>query len=315
MYTWPGTPFNGDRYKFDSYLEVLTQQLRANNCLKIARDEEEIQQQQGSTSSSNASLSASSTTTTRSTTNTVISSTTTVPPTTESYNAQLKIAEHERKSELGLAIICMSVIPIISNKINNLPHLTCHLAYSFLKTTYGSKLTVAEMTYIDKLIEKKMENETAETYIENFKSLHLRSGIVGTVDDKTRMLFRLIKNFERDGIFSDSIKLAYFTEKDFDQTVELIIKEDERNRATKNIKEDMNKVNFQDSIEPNIPTILRINSNYNNNDNETTNPLRENTLHNSKRNFNNNSPRENSPYNNRNNNYDNNKFNNNKRNN
>ena len=46
MYTWPGTPFNGDRYKFEEYLEVLTQQLRANNCLKIAKNEEEPQQQQ-----------------------------------------------------------------------------------------------------------------------------------------------------------------------------------------------------------------------------------------------------------------------------
>ena len=46
MYTWPGTLFNGDRYKFENYLEVLTQQLRANNCLKIAKNEEETQQQQ-----------------------------------------------------------------------------------------------------------------------------------------------------------------------------------------------------------------------------------------------------------------------------
>ena len=64
------------------------------------------------------------------------------------------MVELERKSELGLAIIWMSVIPIISNKMNNIPQLTCYLAYSFLKTTYGSRLTVAEMTYIDKSVEK-----------------------------------------------------------------------------------------------------------------------------------------------------------------
>ena len=71
-----------------------------------------------------------------------------------------------------------------------------------------------------------MENETAETYIANIKSLHLklRSGIVGTVNDETNMLFRLIKIFEGDGLFTDSIQLAYFTEKDFDQTVEVIIR-------------------------------------------------------------------------------------------
>ena len=46
MYTWPGAPFNGDRYKSDNYLEVLTQQLRENSCLKIAKNEEEPQQQQ-----------------------------------------------------------------------------------------------------------------------------------------------------------------------------------------------------------------------------------------------------------------------------
>ena len=133
----------------------------------------------------------------------------------------------------------MSVIPIISSKINKIPNITCHLA------TYGRKLTVAEMTYIEKMIEKKMEHETAETYIENFKSLYFRSGILGSPDDKTRVLFRLLKNFERDNLFSDSIKLAYFTDKNFDQTVELIIKEDEKNRATKRIKEDSNKVNFK----------------------------------------------------------------------
>ena len=144
----------------------------------------------------------------------------------------------------------MSVIPIISSKINKIPNITCHLA------TYGRKLTVAEMTYIEKMIEKKMEHETAETYIENFKSLYFRSGILGSPDDKTRMLFRLLKNFERDNLFSDSIKLAYFTDKDFDQTVELIIKEDEKDRATKGIKEDSNKVNFQVNTEPNIATTI-----------------------------------------------------------
>ena len=29
------------------------------------------------------------------------------------------------------------------------------------------------MTYIDKIIEKKTEYESAETYIENYKSLHI----------------------------------------------------------------------------------------------------------------------------------------------
>ena len=41
-------------------------------------------------------------------------------------------------------------------------------------------------------------------------------------------------------MFIDSRKLAYFTDKGFDETVELIIKEDERNRATKGLKEDSN---------------------------------------------------------------------------
>ena len=79
-------------------------------------------------------------------------------------------------------------------------------------------------------------------------------------------------------------------------TVELIIKEDEKNRATKSVKEDSNKVNFQDNIEPNIATILRINNNYDNNNIGTSNPLlKQNTMHNSKRNFSNNYIRENSP--------------------
>ena len=79
-------------------------------------------------------------------------------------------------------------------------------------------------------------------------------------------------------------------------TVELIIKEDEKNRATKSIKEDSNKVNFQDNIEPNIATILRINNNCQNNNIGTSNQLlKQNTMHNSKRNFSNNYIRENSP--------------------
>ena len=308
VYTWPGTPFNGDRYKFEEYLEVLTQQLRANNCLKIAKNEEEPQQQQQQQggSSTNASLSSNSTST-RSTINAVVSSRTTVPPTTSDLqNTHLKIAEHERR----LAIICMSVIPIISSKINNPTNVTCHIAYNYVKSTYGCKLIVAEMTYIDQLIEKKMENETAETYIENFKSLHLRSGIVGSPEDKTRMLARLLKNFQRDHLFIDIRKLAYFTDKGFDETVELIIEEDKRNKATKGFKEHSNKVNFQDNTEPNITTILRVNSDYEDNNVEASNPPKQNTMQNSKRNFNNNYTRENSPYATKNNNYGNNKRNN-----
>ena len=76
----------------------------------------------------------------------------------------------------------MGVIPIISSKINNIPNIICHLAYSSLKTTHGSKLTVAEMTYIDKMIEKKMEHETSETYVGIFKSLYLRSSILRSQD-------------------------------------------------------------------------------------------------------------------------------------
>ena len=88
MYTWPGTLFNGDRYKFENYLEVLTQQLRANNCLKIAKNEEEPQQQQQQQqhggNSPNASLSSNSTST-RSTINAVISSKATIIPTRTDY--------------------------------------------------------------------------------------------------------------------------------------------------------------------------------------------------------------------------------------
>ena len=106
--------------------------------------------------SSNASLSSDSTaSSTRSASNTVTASTAITTPAASDHNTQLKMAGQERKSELGSAIICMSVIPIISKKINDIPHLTCHFTYSFLKTTYGSKLTVAKMTYIDKLWKTK----------------------------------------------------------------------------------------------------------------------------------------------------------------
>ena len=86
---------------------MLTQQLRANNCLEIAKNEEETQQQQQQQqhggNSSNASMSSNSTST-GFTINAVISSIAAITPTTpDLQNAQLKIAEHERKSEFGLA--------------------------------------------------------------------------------------------------------------------------------------------------------------------------------------------------------------------
>ena len=92
MYTWPGTLFDGGRYKFENYLEVHTQQLHAYNCLKIAKNEEEPQQH-GGNSSPNASLSSNSTSI-RSTINAILSSTNNITPTTtDSQNTQLKIAE------------------------------------------------------------------------------------------------------------------------------------------------------------------------------------------------------------------------------
>ena len=45
------------------------------------------------------------------------STATITPTTTDLQNTQLKMAEHERKSELGLAIICMSVLPSVPKKV------------------------------------------------------------------------------------------------------------------------------------------------------------------------------------------------------
>ena len=59
---------------------------------------------------------------------------------------------------------------------------TCKSAFSILETTYGGNLTVAEMAFIENLLDKKKDNsETAENFIENWIQLSLQAGITQSV--------------------------------------------------------------------------------------------------------------------------------------
>ena len=76
----------------------------------------------------------------------------------------------------------MSITKPVLNKIN--AHTTnCREAYLILENTYGGNLTVAEMAFLDNMLDKKKETtESAETFIENWIQLSLQTGITRTIE-------------------------------------------------------------------------------------------------------------------------------------
>ena len=71
-------------------------------------------------------------------------------------------------------------------------------AYEFLNNQYGGILTVAEVAYLEKELEKwKNTDESAEVFIENLKQLSSQLGITRSAENDTRQLAKLIKLFER----------------------------------------------------------------------------------------------------------------------
>lgn len=230
MFKWPYEKYEGNKSEFrDPYLEQLKQQLRAGNCYRIATGEEKE----------------------------------VIDANVEDLNGidlklQEKTAEWERRNMLGFAIISMSISSTILNKINKDSISTCHGAYKFLETKYGGKLSVAEMAHIDRLLDRKIGiNESAETFIEKWLQLHLQSGIERNEINDVRLLARLTKLFEDDGKFINVIKLCYLTNKDLEETIQLIIKEDEKDKIAGKINEDNNKVKFKEKDKEELPSIMK----------------------------------------------------------
>ena len=91
-------------------------------------------------------------------------------------------------SSFGIALISMSITKPVLNKINALTT-NCREAYLILENTYGGNLTVAEMAFLDNMLDKKKETtESAETFIENWIQLSLQTGITRTKENDTRQL-------------------------------------------------------------------------------------------------------------------------------
>ena len=256
MLRWTHKVFDGNRSTFKyPYLEALKQQLRVINCYRMAIGEELIP----------------------------------VFPESVCEATLFKIADKrddfERRNQLGYALISMSVTKPVLNKINVSPY-TCRSAFSILETVYGGNLTVAEMAFIENLLEKKKDNsETAENIIENWIQLSLQAGITRSVQNDTRQQAKLIKLFEKDKLYSNSIQMSYMTDKNFDEMITLIIKEDENLRSK---DQELIKVNFENKLPS---TILKISDTSNHQDS-----TEQNTHNGNRGKYRNRNNRERSPY-------------------
>ena len=166
MLQWTAKQFDGNRSLFKyPYQESIKQQLRVINCYRIAIGEETIP---------------------------------IIPEHFENGDATLlKISDkgddwERRRNMLGFALISMSITKPVLNKIK--AHTTnCREAYLILENTYGGNLTVAEMAFLDNMLDKKKETtESAETFIENWIQLSLQTGITRTKENDTRQQARLV---------------------------------------------------------------------------------------------------------------------------
>ena len=143
--------------------------------------------------------------------------------------------DFKRRNQLGYALIFMSINKPVLNKINMSPY-DCRNAFLILETTYGRNLTVAEMAFIEYLL------ETAENFIENWIQLSLHAGITRSTENDTRQQAKLIKLFEKDKLYTNATQMSYMTDKNFDEIITLIIKEDEKLRSK---DQEVIKVNFE----------------------------------------------------------------------
>ena len=169
----------------------------------------------------------------------------------------VQISRNSENNQPYRVIISISVTSSILLKINGVTT-DCREAYQFLNAQYGGILTVAEVAYLEKEHERrKNTDESAEVFIENWKQLSSQLGITRSTDNYTRQLAKLIKLFERDNMYKASIDMAYLTNKNLDETITLIINEDQEDKLRKEIP----SVSFNtiaDTQLNNIPSILRV---------------------------------------------------------
>ena len=100
-------------------------------------------------------------------------------------------------------------------------------------------------------------------FIENWKQLSSQLGFTRSTENDTRQLAKLVKLFERDNMYRASIDMAYLTDKNLDETLTLIIKEDQKDKLRREIP----SVSFNTVAETqldDIPSILRHSFNFTN---------------------------------------------------
>ena len=94
-----------------------------------------------------------------------------------------KIENRDKSNKLGFASTSSILL-----KINDFE------AYAFLNSQYGGRLTVAEVPFLEKELErKKNDDKLAEMFIENWKILSSHKGITRNSENDTRRLAKLSK--------------------------------------------------------------------------------------------------------------------------
>ena len=193
----------------------------------------------------------------------------------------VQISRNSENNQPYRVIISISVTSSILRKINGVTT-GCRKVYQFLNAQYGGTLTVAEVAYLEKELDRrKSTDESAEVFIENWKQLSSQLGITRNTENDTRQLAKLIKLFERDNMYKTSIDMAYLNDKNLDETITLIIKEDQKDILKKKEISSVSFNNIADAQHNNITSILRV---HDSNDYKMTNrsnsPYRYNNIDN-----------------------------------
>ena len=71
--------------------------------------------------------------------------------------------DSERRNQLGFALITMSITKPTLNKLDAVTT-NCREAYLILENTYGGNLTVAEMAFLDNMLDNKKETTEFESH-------------------------------------------------------------------------------------------------------------------------------------------------------
>ena len=104
--------------------------------------------------------------------------------------------------------------------------------------------------------------------------LSVQSGIERNNVNDVRVLARLTKLFESTNKFPNAIRLCYVTNQNLNETIALIIKEDEKDKSLIKLNTDTTKVSFKEKGD--IPSIMKIDQPNNNSNNNTYNKNKHN---------------------------------------